>query len=347
MDALGKLRLNCSFPEMRIRDPLQGLSNDFMRCDSRAEDLTGNPCNGLLLILYGSGTRHGGRGSDAYEILCIQALPYAPYQHGHIRPLAAPIGMQLIKDKVLQITAMLHDPPVNGFIAGKDELEHHEVGQQNIRGVLGDVFSEILFLLPRIPGNGKGLFLVREPMEKFVEFLYLTVGQGVHRIDDYGPCPRCWVLFLCLEDMINYGDEEGQGFTRPGTGCNNIALSFPGLGNGLNLMFEQLQGTCFPFDLANLKYVGASLVEKTLRYKRLNRVFAFIIGIYLNERFRPVPAIRVCLIHRCQEILGFDACEAARESAVLLNQCVTKFKYIIHQTIPTSRPEHNEIMNNN
>src|SRR4051794_17723854 len=64
------------------------------------------------------------------------ALPETPHQHGDIRPLPTAIGVKLVQYEEVQSLAIANDARVHLRIEPRqDQLQHHEVGQQNVRWI--------------------------------------------------------------------------------------------------------------------------------------------------------------------------------------------------------------------
>ncbi len=53
----------------------------------------------------------------------------------NVRPLAAPVGVQLIEHQVLQVLAVADDLLISGVLPRHQVFQHHEVGQQDIGGL--------------------------------------------------------------------------------------------------------------------------------------------------------------------------------------------------------------------
>jgi len=91
--------------------------------------------------------------------------------------------VQLVEDEEAQASTVADDPAVDLVLPGHQQLEHHEVGEQDVRRSVCDLLSLLAILLPCVARDADRP-LTAYVREELVELLELTVGQRVHRIDD-------------------------------------------------------------------------------------------------------------------------------------------------------------------
>ena len=92
---------------------------------------------------------HGGRRADAPHVRRRAGVLDPADQHRHVRTLPAPVGVQLVEDEELQPLGHPDQrPPVIG--PGEHQLQHHVVGQQDVRRVRADTVPVLLVLLPGV-----------------------------------------------------------------------------------------------------------------------------------------------------------------------------------------------------
>ena len=75
------------------------------------------------------------------------------------------------------------------------ELDHHEIGQQDVGFGLSDALAFFGVFLPGVSGKGRAqIFRQAGLVEKFVEFFGLAVGQSIHWVDH--DCSRALLFAL-------------------------------------------------------------------------------------------------------------------------------------------------------
>ena len=238
--------------------------------------------------------------------------------------------MQFIQDQKFQPLAVFHHPPVDVLEAGQNQLQHHEVGEQDIGGVVSDGLTFLGLFLSGVAGHGNGALAGCQAIEEFVEFLQLAVSQRIHRIDDDGASAGPGVLVLGLEDPVDDRNKKGQGFTRSCARGDHIALVLVGLGQGFQLVGIEDQGLGLPRPLAKLKDFRAGGVQFTRLGQFLDGTFALIVGVDLQEGFRPITARDILPLHLLENVGGGDAGKAAGEGLVFFDQLVAEREDIIH-----------------
>ena len=153
-------------------------------------------------------SRHRGRGTNADQMLG-QRLANPAHQQGHVGTLAATVGMELIKHQKTQTLRIRDHLLVDGVLPCQQQLQHHEVGQQDIGRVGFHDLALFRAFLSREAAKGHSPG-ARVCAQELLEFFELAVGQRVHRVDDDGSGTRCLVRGLGLEAGIDDRDEVGQ-----------------------------------------------------------------------------------------------------------------------------------------
>ena len=107
--------------------------------------------------------------------------------------------MQLIQHQKLQPPGGLDNGSIQLVLPRHQQFEHHEVGQDDIGRVLADAFALVLIFLTRITGishrSAGGICAIGT--KKLLQLVPLTVGQGIHRVDDDRlDAPSVTLLFL-------------------------------------------------------------------------------------------------------------------------------------------------------
>src|SRR5690606_40519156 len=57
------------------------------------------------------------------------------------------VGVEFVENQILQASAVVHNQTVRFLIASEDQLQHHEVGQQDVRRVGCDGLADGVVLL--------------------------------------------------------------------------------------------------------------------------------------------------------------------------------------------------------
>ena len=108
-------------------------------------------------------------------------------------PWRTAIGVKLVEDQEIEVFAIGDDALVEFVLPGQQQFEHHEVGEQDVRWVVGDAPALVLVFLSGVARVGDAV-LRDDVLEVRVEFADLAVGQRVHRVDDdrarSSPCVR-------------------------------------------------------------------------------------------------------------------------------------------------------------
>ena len=201
-------------------DPLQGLADHPLRIDGCAEQRGRDPRDLLLLLLRAALGGHRRRRADALDVRRVAGVLEPSDQKRDVGALPPAVGVQLVQDEEPQA---LGRPDEAALVrAGQDELEHHVVGEQDVRRVGDDRLALLRRLLPGVPLEGHRLVL---GAEELLELAELAVGQGIHRVDDDRLDARLvGAVRLGFEDLVNDRDDVRQALTGPGAGGEDVAL---------------------------------------------------------------------------------------------------------------------------
>ena len=264
-----------------IGNSLEGLADDVVLGDPGAEQLAGDGGDRLVAVGLAAGTRHRGRRADADHRIRLQTLAQPTHEQGDICALPSAIGMELIQHQELQTTTMFDHAPVDFLITRKDELQHHEVGQQDVWRVCCNKRTLGLTFLAGVASDRERLLIRGIADQELVELFQLAVGERVHRIDHDGPGPRAAVLRPPLDDPVDHGNEEGQGLAGASTRGDNVALPLDRLGQRLQLVSVQVQRLRRGF-LVDLEDIAACLVQHPIESQLLHGTLALVVRIYLD-----------------------------------------------------------------
>ena len=143
-------------------------------------------------VILAAFARHGGGCADAdRRLVAAEPVAHAAHQHGDVGALPAAVGVKLVEHEEIEALGIGDDGPVERVLPRHQQLEHHEVGEQDV-GLAARMRSRSSWrLLARVAGEGRPRCLWQAGLlDEFVELLELAVGQRVHRIDDDGARAR-------------------------------------------------------------------------------------------------------------------------------------------------------------
>jgi hypothetical protein len=107
----------------------------------------------------------------------------------HVGTLPAAVGVQLVQHEEVQAGGH-PDEALAVLGPGEHQLQHHVVGEQDVRRVVPDRPAARVVLLAGVAGEGDRL--PTRPVavaQELLQLLDLAVGQRVHRVDDDRPDP--------------------------------------------------------------------------------------------------------------------------------------------------------------
>ena len=150
--------------------------------------------------------------------------------------------MELVENQELQALSCLNQLS-SFFRASEHQLEHHVVGEQDVWRVAEDRLALLTLLLTGVAGKGHRLVAraVPEAQELF-QLADLTVGQGVHWVDDDRLDPG--LARVLAEYTVNDRNDVSQRLTGSGACGQDVALARPGGLDCLALMAVQGEALC-------------------------------------------------------------------------------------------------------
>ena len=297
----------------RVGDPLQGFANHVLLGDLRAKEQAGNTGDGLISVGQRARGRHGGGRANAHQLVGLQTLAQAAHQQGYVGALATTVGVQFVQDQKLQTLAMLDHSPIHVLIAGQNQLEHHEVGEQDVGRIVGYLVALSLAFLARVARYGEGGLALWITMQELVQFFQLAVGQRIHGVDDDGARAFLRVCRFGFQNAVNDGHEERQRFAGAGSGGHDVALVFLRLGQRLQLMDIQVQVRCMAFGLSSAEDVGAMRVQNALLRQLLDSALALVVGVDLDQRLGPVTATVIFALNLGKDVLSGNLGKTSRK----------------------------------
>ena len=112
------------------------------------------------------------------EALGPEALANAAHEQRHVRTLTAAVGVELVEHEEPEALAVADDASVGLLLPRHEELEHHEVGEEDVRGLVCNPLPLVSVFLPRIAGE-RDRPVPRHLADELVELLHLGVGERV------------------------------------------------------------------------------------------------------------------------------------------------------------------------
>ncbi|HRI06173.1 MAG TPA: hypothetical protein PKW35_00080 [Nannocystaceae bacterium] len=226
--------------------------------------------------------------------------------------------MQLIEHQEAQALAVADHLAIELVLPGHQQLEHHEVGQQDVGRVVGDASALLAVLLTRVTLERDGLVALDVRYE-LVEFLELAVCQRVHRVDDDRPCAARGALPLLGEHRAHDRDEEAERLARARACRDDVALALRGEDDGLLLVLVEGERRS-----VGAEDVGGARVEGAVRDERLEVQPALVARVDLKERVRPEAPLRVDRLDLRADVLREDRRERRSELPVLADDRVAQ-----------------------
>ena len=291
------------------------------------KDASGDFSNQFCLFNGCAFGRHRGRRADTQHVRAVEGFAAAANQHRNVGSLTSAVRVQFVKHEELQPLRLINE--LSFLDTCEDQLQHHIVGQQDVRRILSDPISRLLVLLPRIAVIADQGFVISETtFQKFVELFLLAVGQCIHGIHDDGLKPAPCAM---IQDMVHDRDDVGEAFAGTRTGGQHVR---PVLGGNLNrLVLVQMQthrtaevvlvslGSKDPCTVGMQHILLNELINRSARFKR---------RIQLQERFGPKEPLLHLLFNAFTHSLIRNADEAFRVVGVIRNHVSMKFK-CVHQ----------------
>jgi len=319
VDCRAELRANVLRGLRMVGDSLERLDDDVALGDGDREELRRDSGDDAVLVFQRTLARHRGRGADALEPFRRETLANAADEEGDIRALAPAVRVELVEDEEPQAGAVPDDLAVDLLLTGHQELEHHEVREEDVRRVLGDLPTRIVVLLSRVAPDGDRPLAGRVP-DELLDLLELAVGQRVHGVDEDGARAARAAFPLLGEDRADDRDEEAERLAGTSPGRDDEALALRGVGDGLLLVLVEPEGTA----LLRTENVSAARVEHPGRREVRDGRRPLVARVDLDERLGPVRFLRVDRPHLTADVLGVDGGERRRELLVLADDAVAE-----------------------
>ena len=322
VDGLAEARPDRVGGRGRNGDAIERLGDDVALGNPAPEELRGHVRDHAVLVHERSLARHRGRGADAQELPGLEPLTDAAHQQRHVRTLAAAVGVQLVEDEEAQILAVADDPAVDLLLPRHEELEHHEVGEQDVRGLVRDPPPLAGVFLPRVAGE-RDRRISRRLVDELAELLHLGVRERVHRVDDDGARAPVRIRPPRLQNVVDDGDEEAERLPGPRAGRHHEALARRGERDGLLLVLVEGQRPA-----VRAEDVGAAGVEDAVRHQGAEVRRTLVARVDLDERFGPVAVPGVDGVHLLADVRSVDRREGRCEALVLVDDAVAEGEYV-------------------
>lgn len=170
-------------------------------------------------------------------------------------------------------------------------------------------------------GSDSIFFLVDELFQLFK----LTIGEGIHRIDDNRTCPGCLTNSPCANDSIDNRQEKAQRLSGPSSRGHDEAFAISGLGNSALLVAVQ-------FDRRSLRAsredFAESGIEHVLSDDLVNRGSCLKTGINSNQRLGPEALVGIGGINLRPDFERTDLRKGTSERFVPLYQSLIEIEDI-------------------
>ena len=314
----------------RNGDAIERLGDDVALGDPASEELRSHVRDHAVLVHERSLARHRGRGADAQERPGLEPLADPAHQQRHVRTLAAAVRVQFVQNQEAQARAVADDPAVDLLLPRHEELEHHEVGEQDVRRVVRDLPPLAGVFLPRVAGE-RDRPVSRRLLDELAELLHLGVRERVHRVDDDGARAPLGARAPCAQNVVDDGDEEAERLPGARAGRHHEALTFRGERNGLLLVLVEGQRPA-----VRAEDVGAAGIDDTGRHQGTEVRRAFVARVDLDERFGPVAVPGVDGLDLLADVRSADRREGRCEALVLVDDAVAEGEHV--QRRCASRP---------
>ena len=250
----------------------------------------------------------------------MEPLPDTAHQQRHVGTLAATVCVELVQDEEPKASAVADDPAVDLLLPRHEELEHHEVGEEDVRRLVGNPLPLVLVLLSGVAGE-RDRPVSRHLADELVELLHLGVGERVHRVDHDGAGARFRVRPPCDQHVTDDGDEEAERLPGPRAGRHHEALARCGERDGLLLVLVERQRPTL-----RAEDVGTAGIEHAVRSQGGDVRSALVARVDLDERLGPIALLGVDGLDLLADVLSVDRRERRREALVLADDAVAESK---------------------
>ena len=330
VDGLAEARPDRVGGSGRNGDAIERLGDDVALGNPDPEELRSHARDHAALVIERSLARHRGRGADAQELPGLEPLADTAHQQRHVRTLAATVRVQLVQDEEAQARAVADDPAVDLLLPRHEELEHHEVGEEDVRRVVRDPSPLVRILLPRVAGE-RDRPVSRRLLDELAELLHLGVRERVHRVDDDGARAPLGARAPCAQNVVDDGDEEAERLPGARAGRHHEAVALRGERDGLLLVLVEGQGPA-----VRAEDFCAAGVEDAVRHQGADVRRTLVARVDLDERLGPVAVPGVDGVHLLADVRSADRREGRCEALVLVDDAVAEGEYV--QRRCASRP---------
>lgn len=298
------------------RRPDKCLDDDPLRGDRRPEDAGRDGRNILLLLVNGRPAGHRGRRADALKRPArARQLTDAADEHGHISALPAAIRVELVKDQKLEVGGVLLEEAAL-LRPGEHQLEHHVVGQQDVRRVLEDLLTRLAVLLAGVTAIRHRRLLEADP-EELVQLFDLAVRKGIHRVDDDGPDPLAAAV---SQDAVDNRDHVCQRLARARARREDIRpAGSGGRDRGALVFVERKRGGCLARALRR-EGDPAVRVKQPGAYQLINPAAGRERRVQREPRVWPLGTLEALLLDGLPQPGVTDVDEPFGERAVVVDQ---------------------------
>src|SRR5699024_1152136 len=124
--------------------------------------------------------------------------------HGDVGTLSATVCVEFVQYQELQPFAVFNNLLVQFILPSHEQFQHHEIGQEDVWWVFLYPLSFLIGLLPRITGKSHRPVGTNE----LGQLIHLTIGQRIHRVNDYGAGSWCGIPSFGPQYSISYRDEK-------------------------------------------------------------------------------------------------------------------------------------------
>ncbi len=260
-------------------------------------------------------------------------LPDQPRKESHVRALASAVGVKLVEHQELESLGGSDQLVLPGPC--EHQLEHHVVGQQDVRRIGDDLLPFLVGLLTRVAAEGHQRRPVRIAVAKeLLQLTQLAVRQGVHRVDDdrLNASPAA-----ASEDVIYDRHYVGEALSRAGTSGQDVMVTGPCGPDALDLVLVEAQRSFIGGRSRLLAEDPQALpVEQALVNEVLKRLAGLKVGIELDQRVGPQAAALELPVDERIDPPVPDRDEAPDIGAVLADDPIAKLENIHGTTTPCS-----------
>ena len=343
------------------RRAFQRFADDLPGREVHAEQGLGHLRHFAPLILAAPATRHRGGGADADDPVVegdavagsdtvaggdavAESVAAAADEHCDVRPLSAPVGVQLVEDEEPETLGGPHQRTV--LAAREQQLQHHVVRQEDVRRLVTDGLADGAPFLSRVAREAHRRTAFRVALaEELPELFVLAVGEGVHGVDDDGPDP---LAGSAPKHVVHDRHDVGEALAGDGAGGQHAGPARGHLEDRLALVpvQEERPAAVVRVGLVHPEDTRAFLVEDAFRDQVVDRAAGAERRVQLEERLRPEPLRIEDVVDEPLDPGIADPDEAAGVVPVVGDQAVSQVEdvHLAPSPGPTSGPTSGSIV---